>query len=122
LPLLTYFTNRLTRVAQLFPANTQGIVNKLDKNQIEPNFILLLGTSKGLESRKRILNLLLSDAKGCNEIAIQLELNWRTVYRHLKLLEKGELVKVADFGQRKFYQITLKGENTIKQANKKNTN
>lgn len=109
-------------MAQFSPASTQGSVNKLDKSQSDPNFTLLLGTSKGAESRKRILNLLLTDAKGCNEIAIQLELNWRTVYRHLKLLEKGELVKVADFGQRKFYQITLKGENTIKQANKKNTN
>ena len=97
-------------------------MTKINNAGVETGFTLLLSTSKGSISRKKILTLLRSDAKGCNEVALHLELNWRTVYRHLKLLEKYELVKVTDFGQRKFYQITQKGEIAFQKSNTNTTN
>jgi predicted transcriptional regulator len=80
----------------------------------EPRFSFLLYSSKGANSRKKILAKLLSGSNSCNQIAVVLGLNWRTAYRHLQLLEKENLVKGFGFGQRKLYKLTLNGEAAIK--------
>jgi predicted transcriptional regulator len=98
-----------------------GGMTKLDSVSHESDFSLSLGFARGANSRKKILKMLLSGAKGCNEIAIGLGLNWRTAYRHLQILKKEDLVKIVDFGQRKFYQLTLKGEEAIRRSIKSKT-
>ncbi len=90
-----------------------NLITKIKKVP-EPDLSLLLHSSKGAKSRKRILNKLLCGSKSCNHIATDLGLNWRTAYRHLKILEKESLVKSFDFGTRKFYKLTLKGEKVTK--------
>jgi predicted transcriptional regulator len=91
------------------------IINtKNAKNCSEPDLSFLLIFSKGAKSRKDILNKLQFGSKSCNQIATDLDLNWRTAYRHLKILEKENLVKSFDFGERKFYKITVKGEKAAK--------
>ena len=80
----------------------------------EPDFSFLLHYSKGGKTRKRILKNLLNGSRSCNRIATDLGLNWRTAYRHLRILEKKRLVNRFDFGVRKFYKLTLKGERVTK--------
>ncbi|NLE05170.1 MAG: winged helix-turn-helix transcriptional regulator [Crenarchaeota archaeon] len=75
--------------------------------------VFLLSSSRGSNSRMKILELLLFGSKGCNQIAFELKLNWRTVSRHLRFLEAGVLVKSFPFGQRKIYRLTSKGEEVI---------
>jgi hypothetical protein len=75
-----------------------NLITKIKKVP-EPDLSLLLHSSKGAKSRKRILNKLLCGSKS---------------YRHLKILEKESLVKSFDFGTRKFYKLTLKGEKVTK--------
>lgn len=88
-------------------------MNEPDKIGEENNLNLLLNFSRGANSRKKILKALLSGSNNCNQIAIKLGLNWRTTYRHLQILEKGNLVKSSSFGQRKFYKLTQKGERAL---------
>lgn len=83
-------------------------------DRIESDYSFLLSSSKGANSRKKILETLLLGSKSCNQVAVDLELNWRTSYRHLQILEKENLVKNFGFGQRKLYKLTLNGEVTIK--------
>jgi predicted transcriptional regulator len=80
----------------------------------------LLNSSKGANSRKNILKTLLSGFKSCNQVAIELKLNWRTAYRHLQILEKETFVKSFSFGQRKVYKLTRRGEVTIKRFSRSN--
>ncbi|PVX24234.1 MAG: hypothetical protein CW716_10530 [Candidatus Bathyarchaeum sp.] len=82
---------------------------------------LLLSRSRGANSRKKILKTLLLGTCNCNQITTKLGLNWRTTYHHLQLLEKANLIKSINFGQRKFYKLTQKGE-VIAQQNAKNHN
>ena len=86
----------------------------LEKSDLEPAFSMMLYSSKGATSRNRILTSLQSGSKSCNLLATELRLNWRTIYRHLKILEKWSLVKSFDFGERKFYKLTMKGEEASK--------
>lgn len=89
-------------------------MTKPENTGYEPNFSFLLNFSRGSDSRKKILKTLLPISKSCNQIAIELGLNWRTAYRHLQILEKDSLVKSFSFGQRKIYKLTIKGEEVIK--------
>ncbi len=82
---------------------------------------VLLNHSIGAASRKKIMKTLLIKTKNCSEIAREVKLNWRTSYRHLQILEKENLVRSIDFGQRKFYRLTLKGEEAIGSIKNKNT-
>ena len=90
------------------------ITTNTKKNSPQPDLSFLLRFSKGAKSRNKILNILLYGSKSCNHIATDLGLNWRTAYRHLRILEKESLVKSFDFGERKFYKLTLKGEKVTK--------
>ncbi len=89
-----------------------NIITKTEKN--EPDLSFLLYFSKGAKSRKRILNTLRNGSTSCNNIATDLGVNWRTANRHLKILENENLVKSFDFGERKFYKLTLQGEKATK--------
>lgn len=80
----------------------------------ESDFFMLLNLSKGAESRKRILSTLLSGSKNCCQIARELQLNWRTVNRHLLILLKANLIRRIVFGQRIFFKLTPKGEEAIR--------
>jgi predicted transcriptional regulator len=91
-----------------------NLITNTKKNSPQPDLSFLLHFSKGAKSRKRILNKLIYCTKSCNHLATDLGLNWRTAYRHLKILEKESLVKSFDFGERKFYELTLKGEKVTK--------
>jgi predicted transcriptional regulator len=84
------------------------------KNSPQPDLSFLLHFSKGAKTRKRILNKLLNGSTSCNNIATDLAVNWRTANRHLKILEKESLVKSFNFGERKIYKLTLKGEKVTK--------
>ncbi|GEM_PF-851065 len=75
----------------------------------EPELAILLNSSKGANSRKKVLKTLFCGSKSCNQVATKLGLNWRTAYAHLQILERESLVKSFGFGQRKFYKLTLKG-------------
>jgi len=75
---------------------------------------VLLDLSRGAESRKKILESLLLNAKNCSQISKEIGLNWRTVNRHLNLLIEEGLVRSASVGCRKFYKITPIGEKTVK--------
>ena len=96
-------------------------MSKPDSIRYESEFSVLLDSSKGANSRKKILRTLLLGSKSCNQIAIKLKLNWRTAYRHLQILEEKNLVRSLGFGQRKFYKLTLKGEEVIGSIKSKNT-
>lgn len=85
-----------------------------EKNNPKSDLSFLLRFSKGAKSRKKILHILLHGSKSCNHVATDLGLNWRTAYRHIKILEKESLVMSFDFGERKFYKLTLEGEKVTK--------
>ncbi|MGB9925791.1 MAG: ArsR/SmtB family transcription factor [Candidatus Bathyarchaeales archaeon] len=89
-------------------------MNRFDKFSEESDLYLLLNFSRGANSRKKILKTIVYGPKNCNQIAIKLGLNWRTIYRHLQILEKENFVKSFGFGKRKFYKLTQKGEKAIR--------
>jgi predicted transcriptional regulator len=76
----------------------------------EREFLLLLNFSKGALSRKKILENILFDYKNCAQIAKNINLNWRTVDRNLRILYKSNYVKSIKFGRREFFKISRKGE------------
>jgi predicted transcriptional regulator len=80
----------------------------------ENEFSVLLSLSRGAESRRKILKALLSNSKNCSQIAREVKLNWRTVNRHLQILIKENMVKKLDFGERKYYKMTSKGQEVIR--------
>ena len=92
----------------------EGIdMKRIDKNGWENAISVALLRSKGAESRRKILEALLPESESCNQIARETKLNWRTVKWHLQVLQEVNLVKSIGFGQRKYYQLTLKGEEVI---------
>jgi predicted transcriptional regulator len=78
------------------------------------DFSVLLDSSRGADSRKKVLESLFWSAKNCSQISKEIGLNWRTVNRHLELLVKEGLVKSVSIGCRKFYKLTPRGEESIK--------
>jgi len=74
---------------------------------------LLLLFSKGAKSRLNILSTLRQRPKNCNEIAKELDFGWWTVQKHLKRMQRENLVKCEDFGRIKFYVLTTKGEEAL---------
>ncbi len=101
----------------VFSANS---INKSKKEEIEPGIIFLLHAPSGSNSKRQILLALTQRPKSCNQLATELELNWRTVYRHLQILEREVLVLTFNFGERKFYKLSIKGCEVIKMINCKN--
>ncbi len=77
----------------------------------ETAVLVLLTLSRGAESRKKILIVLLSGPKNCSQIAKEVGLDWWTVQKHLRCLMKENLVKSSDFGNSRFYRVTPIGEN-----------
>jgi predicted transcriptional regulator len=94
-------------------------MNRIDRISKESDFYLLLTLSRGADSRKKILKALLSEAKNRSQIAKELNLNWRTVNRHLQILAEENMVKRSGFGQRTFYKLTPTGEEVIRNFSKK---
>lgn len=84
-------------------------IQTLGKDDFEADFIFLLSAPRGSNSKKKILMALAQGPKSCNQLAKVLRLNWRTVYRHLQILEQKALVLTFSFGERKFYKLSLKG-------------
>jgi predicted ArsR family transcriptional regulator len=90
----------------------------IDAKEIELNSEvgLLLVLSKGAATRKKILEKLLFKPRNCNQVAVELGLDWWTVQKHLELLAKEALVRSLNLGRMKFYKITRKGELALKFA------
>jgi predicted transcriptional regulator len=84
------------------------------KNNHENEILILLCLSRGAESRKKILNVLLYKSKNCNQIAQEVELDWWTVQRHLRHLLKENIVENSTFGNSKYYRLTQKGKDATK--------
>ncbi len=87
--------------------------NELEKKSFERVIALALLRSRGAKSRRRVLITLLSDSKSCSQIAKELHLNWRTVNWHLQVLVKENYVKTVNFGQRKYFELTQKGKDSV---------
>lgn len=81
---------------------------------IKDDYTVLLGTSRGAKTRKKILESLFLCAKNRSQLAKELGLNWRTVARHLVLLIDEGLVEVVNFGSRKYYKLTPFARASIK--------
>jgi predicted transcriptional regulator len=70
---------------------------------IQRNFkrllMFLIAGSRGGPSRADIINLLRKKRLNTNEIAKELELDYKTITHHLRVLEKNNLVKQSsDYG------------------------
>lgn len=89
-------------------------------NEEEKEFLLLLSFSKGADTRKKILDTILLDFKNCAQIAKNLNLNWRTVDRNLKILYDRNYVKSVKIGRREFFKISRKGEIILDSIKNKN--
>ena len=99
-------------------------MKRVDKNGWDNAISVVLLLSKGAESRRKILEVLLYGPKRCNQIAKEVKLNWRTVNWHLQVLMEGNLIKSVGFGQRRFYKLTKNGEEALEyfqSKRKKNT-
>jgi predicted transcriptional regulator len=81
---------------------------------IESEITVLLHLTKGAGSRKKILRALLHGFKNRNQIAKEIDLNWRTTDQHLNILIKENMVKKMDFGQRAFFKLTPKVKKLLK--------
>jgi predicted transcriptional regulator len=88
-------------------------MNKPENVGYETEFSALLSLSRGANSRKKILEALLSGSKNCSQVALAVKLNWHTVNRHLLILVKEGLVKSTGFSQRKFFNLTPRGKEVI---------
>jgi predicted transcriptional regulator len=99
---------------RVFFKTLRGGVNigKSEFNHFE-DFSILLNISRGANSRKRILKTLLIGPKNCMQIAKHVNLNWHTTSRHIQILKKEGLVNVVSLGERKFFKLTLKGQEVL---------
>lgn len=88
-------------------------MKRVDKNCWDNVISVVLLLSKGAESRRKILEVLLYGSKSCNQIAKETKLNWRTVNWHLQVLMEENLIDSGGFGQRRFYRLTKKGEKAL---------
>ena len=80
------------------------------ESKLDDEVIVLLRFSKGANMRNKIMEILQSGFKNCNQISKELSSDWWTVQKHLQRLLKAGLVKHANFGRIKFYKITPKGK------------
>lgn len=85
-----------------------SILHRISKLDDEVN--ILLNVSKGAKTRRKRLKTLQYSVKNCNQIANEIGVDWWTVQKHLKRLEKAGLVKNVNLGRIQFYKMTLKGE------------
>jgi predicted transcriptional regulator len=92
---------------------TRGVFLSAIKKKDLKNAQLLLTFSRGAKSRRNILQELLLRPKNCNQIANGTKLDWWTVQKHLQHLISYNLVECLNFGQIKFYSITVKGKETL---------
>lgn len=67
--------------------------------------LILLLSSRGAKSRKKILKILVSGPMNCNQISKNLKLDWWTIQKHLQVLEDENLIIPITFGRRTFYKI-----------------
>ncbi|MCW4024790.1 MAG: winged helix-turn-helix domain-containing protein [Candidatus Bathyarchaeota archaeon] len=89
-------------------------MSKIERGSYETTFLVILSLSRGAESRKKILATLLSGPKNCNQIAKELDFDWWTIQKHLHCLIKENLIMSLEFGRIKFYKLTLKGDEAIR--------
>ena len=95
-------------------------MSKPEKAIYETAVLVLLVLSRGAESRKRILILLLSGPKNCSQIARDVSLDWWTVQKHLRSLMKENIIKSSAFGNSKFYKLSSMGEEAIRSLQSSN--
>lgn len=82
------------------------------KPQIDPHTTRLLqfvfGGSKGNSNRARLVSLLKKEPLNVNQLSKKLDLNYRTIRHHIKVLEKNNLVSsVGDKYGAMFFPSTL---------------
>jgi len=94
-------------------------MSKSESTVYKNESLVLLGLSRGAESRKKILKALLFNPKNCSQIAREVKLDWWTVQKHLRVLMKDNIVVSLDFGRIKFYKLTIKGEELISSVQEK---
>lgn len=110
-------------MAWILGNNKWGIATIRSEGAVADSAILVLLTlSRGAESRKRILIALLSNPKNCNQLTKELGLDWWTVRKHIQFLLKENMVIGLDFGRIKYYKLTAKGEELIREIQKKANN
>jgi predicted transcriptional regulator len=85
----------------------------------ESKLLVLLRFSRGAESRIKILEMLRLKPKNCNQLSKEVKLEWWTVQKHLEVLMKENLVRRVEFGRRKFYKLTPKGEKALTEISSK---
>lgn len=84
------------------------------------NIIILLSSSKGAQSRKRITKVLLERPQNCNQIAKQVNLEWWTVQKHLAILTDENILICYSIGKVKYYKVNQIHEKIINIINSEN--
>jgi DNA-binding MarR family transcriptional regulator len=113
------------RLARVYASTRQAVlflwvVFMIGINQSElKKAQLLLTFSRGVKSRRSILETLMVRPKNCNQIAEEVELDWWSVQKHLQRLVSEKLVESFNIGQIKFYSVTNKGEEALRCCSQK---
>ena len=87
----------------------QSIDQDSDYKNHEHEAFVLLYNSKGGETRRKVLQLLLEEPKNCYQLSKALEVTWWGVKKHLELLLEYGLVEKINVGKREFYKLTKLG-------------
>lgn len=69
--------------------------------------------SRGANSRKRILELLVNVPMNCNQVSKALQLDWWTVQKHLQFLTAENLIAAIIFGRMTLYKVTPYGKRAL---------
>ena len=78
------------------------------KDQMQ-KIVVLLYNSKGGDTRKKILEILSSGPKNCNQLSKNLKISWWAVKKHLSLLIKYNLIEEIHIEKTIFYELTKLG-------------
>lgn len=93
--------------------NLRKIERKLNGDEVA----ILIFHSRGARMRRRILKVLESIPRNCNQIAEELEVDWWTVQKHLKKLLEAGLIREINLGRQRFYKMTPRGEQISRHMN-----
>jgi predicted transcriptional regulator len=81
------------------------------------DIIILLRSSRGAKSRRKITKLLLQRPNNCNQIAKSTNLEWWTVQKHLTILLNKNIITYSTVGRIRYYKINRIYEKTVDQIN-----
>lgn len=98
------------RSSGITPFKHNLMLNEVDLNANYAHYLskLLAQRYRGAKTRRRIIQALRFNPKNCNQISKELRVDWWTVHKHLKLLERAGIIKSISFGRIKFYKFTTK--------------